>query len=325
LILNQGTTAAITAAILETTDVDNVPADLLYTISSGPAYGTVLLSGTPATQFTQQDINNGVVSYEHDGSENFVDSFDFSVDDGVGVASPGVFSISILPPAGDYNRDGSVDAADYVIWRKALGTDVPIYTGADGSGDGIVGPEDYDVYAAHFGATYPGTGSGRQVGRVEQGARSDERGARQLRRPEGAWDFGLTSTSSDFQVLSRVVEPRIDEGNGEQMGKGEGGGGKAKLHSRLDAAVASAVASFRQARSSDADSAGSPRLPAVLADSGKRDAALADWVASRSRDDDVGAADVIETFGRRGSAENSRESLFGALDFAFEELSAEAA
>jgi hypothetical protein len=40
---------------------------------------------------------------------------------------------------GDFNNDGTVDAADYVVWRNGLGTG---YTQAD-----------YDVWRAHFGVT----------------------------------------------------------------------------------------------------------------------------------------------------------------------------
>ena len=40
---------------------------------------------------------------------------------------------------GDFSGDGIVDAADYVVWRKGLGTE---YT-----------QDDYDVWRAHFGAT----------------------------------------------------------------------------------------------------------------------------------------------------------------------------
>jgi hypothetical protein len=47
---------------------------------------------------------------------------------------------------GDYNVDGTVDAADYVVWRKGLGT---IYT-----------QQDYDVWQANFGTT---AGSGAAV------------------------------------------------------------------------------------------------------------------------------------------------------------------
>jgi hypothetical protein len=52
-------------------------------------------------------------------------------------------SVQIL--AGDYNNNGIVDAADYVVWRKGLGT---IYTQSD-----------YNVWRANFGQT-AGSSSG---------------------------------------------------------------------------------------------------------------------------------------------------------------------
>jgi T5SS/PEP-CTERM-associated repeat protein len=57
--------------------------------------------------------------------------------------------VASLPSAedyGDFNEDGTIDAADYVVWRKGFGT---IYTQAD-----------YDVWREHFGqAMLPGSGS----------------------------------------------------------------------------------------------------------------------------------------------------------------------
>ena len=63
------------------------------------------------------------------------------------------------PLAGDYNEDGTVDAADYAIWRDSLGTSG---TGlaADGSGNGIVDTDDYNIWKHNFGAT---SGSGVPV------------------------------------------------------------------------------------------------------------------------------------------------------------------
>jgi len=52
--------------------------------------------------------------------------------------------------SGDYNGDGEVDAADYVVWRRTLGQS-GISLQADGSGNGSVGPEDYDVWREGFG------------------------------------------------------------------------------------------------------------------------------------------------------------------------------
>jgi hypothetical protein len=58
----------------------------------------------------------------------------------IGVASAlfDNFSIQAVVP-GDFNNSGTVDTADYVVWRKGLGT---IYT-----------QNDYNVWRAHFGQT----------------------------------------------------------------------------------------------------------------------------------------------------------------------------
>jgi hypothetical protein len=65
----------------------------------------------------------------------------------------GSFERQPNPLPGDYNFDGSADAADYVIWRKTLGSMDDLR--ADGSGDAMVDPGDHDVWAANFGNTMP--------------------------------------------------------------------------------------------------------------------------------------------------------------------------
>lgn len=53
---------------------------------------------------------------------------------------------------GDYSANGVMDAADYITWRAALHTAVPKPgAGADGNQDGLIGPEDYQVWRAGFG------------------------------------------------------------------------------------------------------------------------------------------------------------------------------
>jgi len=59
----------------------------------------------------------------------------------------------VLPLAGDFNRDGAVDAGDYVAWRRTAGQHVLQYAGADGDGDGIISDDDYAIWRANFGAT----------------------------------------------------------------------------------------------------------------------------------------------------------------------------
>jgi hypothetical protein len=69
--------------------------------------------------------------------------------------------LSAIAPAvvlpGDYNQDGAVDAADYVVWRNLLAqSDTAL--AADGNGDGIVDMLDYDVWRDNFGQVL-GTGT----------------------------------------------------------------------------------------------------------------------------------------------------------------------
>jgi len=51
----------------------------------------------------------------------------------------GVLTLIGPPLEGDFNADAIVDAADYVVWRKGLGT---FYTQSD-----------YNVWRTHFGQT----------------------------------------------------------------------------------------------------------------------------------------------------------------------------
>jgi hypothetical protein len=59
----------------------------------------------------------------------------------------------------DYNHNGLVDAADYVLWRKTNNTTVPAGSGADGNNDGSVNGLDYALWKSHFGAAM-GSGAG---------------------------------------------------------------------------------------------------------------------------------------------------------------------
>jgi hypothetical protein len=69
-------------------------------------------------------------------------AFDIGADEFLGAIPAG---------AGDYNNDGSVDAADYAMWRNSLGLSVTPLAGADGDGSGVVDAGDYAVWRANFG------------------------------------------------------------------------------------------------------------------------------------------------------------------------------
>jgi hypothetical protein len=69
-----------------------------------------------------------------------------------------VVSLSSRPP-GDYNYDGAVDAADYVVWRNTRGQSGTMLdadgTGPNGAPDGTIDALDYQLWRKNFGATRP--------------------------------------------------------------------------------------------------------------------------------------------------------------------------
>ena len=57
----------------------------------------------------------------------------------------------VEPIPGDYNIDGIVDAADYIVWRDHLTTNAPLPN--EGASIGVVDQDDYGVWQANFGKT----------------------------------------------------------------------------------------------------------------------------------------------------------------------------
>ncbi len=67
--------------------------------------------------------------------------------------------------SGDYNQNGGVDAADYVLWRETNGQSGSGLA-ADGDGNQRVDQDDYSFWRQHFGQTshlIVGTGSGSSI------------------------------------------------------------------------------------------------------------------------------------------------------------------
>lgn len=61
----------------------------------------------------------------------------------------------------DFNRDGTVDNADYVLWRKMRNTTVTTaFAGADANGDKSINDLDFDIWRRNFGNSGGGTSGG---------------------------------------------------------------------------------------------------------------------------------------------------------------------
>jgi hypothetical protein len=68
----------------------------------------------------------------------------------------GVLSVVSAGTPGDYDNNGVVDAADYVVWRKYQGTTHALPNDPTG---GIIGTTQYSTWRSNFGKP-PGSGSG---------------------------------------------------------------------------------------------------------------------------------------------------------------------
>jgi Ca2+-binding RTX toxin-like protein len=90
---------------LSFTDPDNAFAEVTFTLTGLPANGLLMLDGVAlelGDAFTQQDIDDDLLSYQHDGSETVSDNFQFDVSDGAGGSSDGhSFSFDITPVEDD--------------------------------------------------------------------------------------------------------------------------------------------------------------------------------------------------------------------------------
>jgi parallel beta-helix repeat protein len=97
LTTSQGETAAISSNQSRASDIEDGASRLTYELSALPSHGALLMNGntlTLASNFTQADIDNGAVSYKHNGSNNASDSFRFTVSDSAGGKSV-VHSVAI--------------------------------------------------------------------------------------------------------------------------------------------------------------------------------------------------------------------------------------
>jgi hypothetical protein len=130
----EGGTGTIDNIQLQVTDVDNLPAELQFTLTAVPTNGLLILDGTTLSvsdTFTQADIDSALLTYEHNGSETISDSFQFTVSDGSGGnISNTTFSITITPvndePILTAIGDKTVDEGDLLSFTAvAADSDMP--------------------------------------------------------------------------------------------------------------------------------------------------------------------------------------------------------
>jgi archaellum component FlaF (FlaF/FlaG flagellin family) len=85
-----GQQVVISNVILHAVDADDFPVDLTYTAMTAPLNGTLSMS-----TFTQADIDNGLVTYTHNGMGSGADSFQFTVSDGINITDLQTLHITV--------------------------------------------------------------------------------------------------------------------------------------------------------------------------------------------------------------------------------------
>jgi hypothetical protein len=190
-----------------------------------------------------------------------------------------------LYPLGDYNRDDIVDAADYVVWRKFLGTPVETpYAGADGSGNSLIDADDETVWTTQFGSvllTGDSPAAGAALAPVQASA------AISSRLPVGDATSALAESSSNDSAnvaASADVHARSFDVNQPR-------GSKSRI--------------VRDRESARSDAAAHDRLHV----------ALWTWLSQTPELDDSDGGSVSSDLCKRESA---RDAYFGSLETAFE-------
>jgi hypothetical protein len=157
-------------------DVFNFTATPGYTADMD--FDSVMVSGDAGVLATDLEASAGSLSLAAGAGQMFTAMLDTATAGSFSATYTLMFSDEDLPGAldtsltltlmgevisaglpGDYNGDGSVDAADYVVWRATYGQTVPAFSGADGDGDEMIGDGDYAVWTQNFGAVGPGAGA----------------------------------------------------------------------------------------------------------------------------------------------------------------------
>jgi hypothetical protein len=103
-------------------------------------------------QLTSGDGSTPLITRTADIELNLVNAFQYTMP--AWSVSTLVLVSDGLP--GDFNRDGSVDMADIVVWRKSAGQSGDL--AADANEDNIVDADDYSLWRANFGRSTDDTG-----------------------------------------------------------------------------------------------------------------------------------------------------------------------
>lgn len=141
----------------------NAAHPLIWVDGTTTSSGTVAAAGLLATlTLDTTGLASGTFPLLLTGVANSLGPFDTTLVGANAVPIPlsvtnGTLIVAI-PTAGDYNRNGVVDTADYTVWRDTFGqTGMNLW--ADGNGDTHVDATDFGIWKQNFGQSLGGSAS----------------------------------------------------------------------------------------------------------------------------------------------------------------------
>ncbi|MBF0124131.1 MAG: hypothetical protein HQL60_02200, partial [Magnetococcales bacterium] len=187
-------------------DPDTPASDVNYALSSVPDYGELLLEGKESSlaagdRFTLDDIQKGLVKYQHDGSEELEDGFSVTVSDENGevTAVEADFAIVVTP----VNDAPTVNATQISLSEIAGAAEDGTTVVQIGDLLGQVNDPEGDV----LGIAVVGTDG-----------------------DQGTWQFSLDGTNwRSFDAVSNKAATLLDDSDWIRFEPGEGSSGTAKL------------------------------------------------------------------------------------------------
>jgi hypothetical protein len=129
-------------------------ADLAGSLSVELAEGFTLSGNESFEVLTAGSLVNSGISLSGPNAADF--TLDVNTATGVVTLSAGGGGGGL---AGDFNNNGTVDAADFTVWRDSLGAQDESALMGNGDGSGVIDEGDYALWFANFGNS-SGSGSG---------------------------------------------------------------------------------------------------------------------------------------------------------------------
>lgn len=131
----RGATATVSPAHILGEDVDTEDDVLLYRVHTRPTHGTLLLDGVPlgvGGTFTQEDVNEGRLTYRHRGAAAYADSFQVTLRDQG-------FNIRYNRPGGVYETVVATTLLPHTVNILIEDGGPPPSTGGSGNQSGVPG------------------------------------------------------------------------------------------------------------------------------------------------------------------------------------------